>query len=380
MPINAGYEFENAKKKFEEAKTPEAKLLALQEMYVTVPKHKGTENIRSDISKKIALMKHDIERKSDTVAKRGAGDTMAVKKEGAAQVCLVGLPNAGKSTVLKQLTNAEVEVSPYPFSTLKPLVGIMWFSGARVQLVEVPALIEGSAEGKANGPQILSVIRTADAVVLVLDGDNAVSEFEVLQRELKKAGIFLNAHRPRISIKPSSSSKGISLSGKQFLKLPQERLVEFLKQSGIHNADVVLEEEIRDLAQVFEALDERIVYKKALALLNFKGNSPRPVDGIRFPAFSFSNSAELELLRSELFALTDRVLIFTKKPGQKPDMRDPLVLPKGSKVEDLAQHLHKDLAQSLKHARLFGPNARFEGQRVQKDYVLQNNDILEIQA
>jgi len=111
MPINAGYEFENAKRKYEEAQTPEAKLAALQEMYTTVPKHKGTENIRAELSKKIALMKREIEKQAEQKSKRGGGESLAVKKEGCAQIVLIGFPNSGKSTCLKNLTKLDGKIA-----------------------------------------------------------------------------------------------------------------------------------------------------------------------------------------------------------------------------------------------------------------------------
>ncbi len=379
MTVNASFEFERARIKYEQATSPEAKLAGLQEMYSTAPHHKGSENLRAEISKKIALMKREVEKQAEQKAKRGGGDNLAVKKEGCGQIVLIGMPNSGKSTVLKQLTNVEVEVSDYPFSTIKPEIGMIPFEGAKIQLVEVPALIEGSADGKANGPQLLSVIRTADAVIMMLDAENAKTEFETLQKELKEAGIFLNRHRPKIHIK-IGQTKGISIAGKQFLKIPLDTLIEFLKNNGMHNASVIIEEDLTHLNEVFEALNERLVYKKAFAMLNFKGKIPHPVDGIRFPQFAISTPTDLNRLKPEIFGLLDMVLVYTKRPGQKPDLNSPLVLKKGSTITDLAEQLHKDFAKNLKHAKLFGPNAKFEGQRIQQEYLLQNKDIIEIQA
>jgi small GTP-binding protein len=379
MAVNAGYEFENAKKKYEDAQTMEAKLAALQEMYTTVPKHKASENIRAELSKKIAQTKRDIEKQAEQKSKRGAGESLAVKKEGAGQVVLIGLPNSGKSTVLHALTGVDVEISDYPYTTIKPEIGMMAFEGTKIQLVEIPALMAGSADGKANGPQLLSLIRTADAVVVVLDGADAVNEFDTLQAELTKAGIFLNRSRPRIQVKPTNT-KNISIAGKQFLKIPFDEFVTFLKHNGYPHCDVVIEEDLTDLAQVFEALDERLMYKKSIALLNFKGTGIRPVDGIRFKTASFSDPTELQALKPDLFALLEKVKVYTKRPGQKPDLNSPLVLKKGATIVDLANDLHKDFAANLKHAKLFGPNAKFEGQRIPQDYALQDNDVVEIQA
>ncbi|MDO8624628.1 MAG: TGS domain-containing protein, partial [Candidatus Diapherotrites archaeon] len=135
-----------------------------------------------------------------------------------------------------------------------------------------------------------------------------------------------------------------------------------------------------DLKQVFEALDERLVYKKALCLVNFKGQTIRPVDGIKFKTVSFSDPNDVLAFKPDLFGLLDKIMVHTKRPGEKVDLNSPLVLKKGATIVDLANHLHKDFAQNLKHAKLFGPNAKFEGQRIPQEYALQNNDIIEIQA
>jgi ribosome-interacting GTPase 1 len=121
MPINAGFEFENAKKKYDKARTPLEKLLALQEMQSTAPGHKGAENLRREISRKIAILKRDMEKQKEQAKKAARGSSLAVRKEGAGQIVIIGLPNSGKSTLLKDLTNADVAIASYPFTTKKPL-------------------------------------------------------------------------------------------------------------------------------------------------------------------------------------------------------------------------------------------------------------------
>ncbi len=380
MPINANFEFERARMKYEQANSPKAKLEALYEMASTAPKHKGSERLRAEISRKIAKLKHEIEKAEEQAAKRGGGSSLAVKKEGAGQIVLMGFPNSGKSTVLKALTNADVEIADYPFTTTTPQVGMMNFAGARVQLVELPAIIEGSAEGKAQGTQLLSLARSADAIVFVLDCQQAETEFSVLVSECNKAGIRLNEHRPAIRIQ-QGEYKGISVSGKQFLKIKLQDFGAFLQTQGIHNAAIVLSEPIVSMQQVRDALDSKLVFKKGLILLNWKGkivqsfsfNAPK-----NFEAISFSNSNELVSFKKNLFLLLEKVLVYTKRPGEEPDLKDPLVLPKGSTVANLAQMVHKELVQKLQHARLYGENAKFKGQKVPLDYKLQNFDIIGI--
>ncbi len=353
MPANVTVEFVKAKEKYEKAASPREKLLALQEMKRTEPKHKGGEKLRAGISGKIAKLKKQIEKQKIQEKKRASAPGLSVRKEGGGQVVLVGLPNSGKSTLLNALTKVDVAIAPYPFTTKKPVVGMMNYNRALVQLVEVPALVEGSSKGKAQGTQILSIIRNADAVVLVVRNKR---EEKILLNELGRANILLNEKKPLIKVSPSEF-RGITVSGEKYLKIEKAELIDFLKSTGIYNASVVLNEET-DLKKIAQTLDERIVYKKALTI-----NSPWEDD--------------LEKLKKDVFNLLDKILIFTKKPGKNADKKEPLLLKKGATIEDVARLLHKDFARKLKYARVWG-SAKFPGQRVSRGYELKSWDIVEI--
>jgi ribosome-interacting GTPase 1 len=168
MPINADYEYNNALKKYDEAKTTEEKVAALELMRSTAPSHKGAEKLRIDISKRLTKMKEKLEQERQ---KRGGSKTMTVKKDGAAQVVLVGLPNSGKSTILKSITNADPLIAPYEFTTIEPEIGVMDYKGAQIQIVEVPALIKDSVKGKARGREKLGIIRNSDFIILTAIGN-----------------------------------------------------------------------------------------------------------------------------------------------------------------------------------------------------------------
>ena len=375
MPVNAGYEYGNAVRKFEEARTDMEKLAALQEMSQTVPKHKGTENLRKEISRKIAKLKNDMDKQKIQAKKSGKGSSINIKKEGIGQIVLIGLPNSGKSFVLKKLTNVDVEVSDYAFTTTKPVQGMLDFKGAKIQLVECPAIIEGSSEGKANGTQILSIIRNADGIIIVLNSSNAEKEFLTIRKELEKVDIKLNDAKPKIEITPSKFS-GISIDGKKFLKIPEEQLKGFLKSLGMFNVNVILRQNTT-LKEVAQVMDERIAYRKALIIVNNisekKSFTLKP-----FKVFEF-NEQNLQKITEELFALLDKVLVYTKKPGEEAVYDEPLVLDKGATVADVAKKLHKDFAQNLKYVRVWG-SSKFSGQRVSKNYQLHNGDLIEIYA
>ncbi len=253
MPTNVSIEYIKAKEKFEKAKTQAEKMIALQEMQRTVPKHKGTEKLRAELSKKVAQIRKQME-KERIQAKKASRASLHIRKEGCGQIVLVSLPNAGKSFLLKKLTNAEVEVKNYPFTTITPVQGMMNFNGALVQLVEVPALVEGSSEGKANGIQMLSIIRNADGIVLVVESFDALNQLKILLNELRKANILVNEKKPKIEIK-KSDFPGLSIAGEKYLRVSKEELREFLKGYGLGNANIVFKEET-DFKKVARVWDE----------------------------------------------------------------------------------------------------------------------------
>ena len=353
MPVNPGVEYVKAEEKYRNASTTQEKLLALSEMMKTVPKHKGTENLRREITRKIAKLRKDVEKEKAQASKAGRGPSINVKKSGAGQIVLVGMPNSGKSTLLKKLTGIKVEIASYPLTTQKPEVGTMNYNGALVQLVEIPALIEGSSEGKAQGTQLLSLIRNADAIVLVVNGKE---EEKILLNELRKADIIAGQKKPLIEIK-ASKFRGITITGKKYLKVKEQDVRDMLKQFGVFNVSVLLMEPttIEKIAQV---LNEKIVYKNSLTVERGKHYG-------------------IEELKEKIFLLLEKIIVFTKKPGHEADLKEPLVLKKGSTVEEVAKTVHKDFLENLRYVRVWG-SSKFPGQRVAREYGLKNKDIIEI--
>ena len=356
MPTNVSIEFEQAQTKYDQANSPEAKLTALMEMKSTAPQHKGAENLRSEINRKISMLKASIERTKSTQSKKGSSPNIYVKKDGIGQIVLVGPPNGGKSWLLNKLVGRKVaEEAAYPFSTINPEPGMMDYGGGHIQLVEVPALVEGASEGKAQGRELISMIRNADAAIIVGSKDDE----KIILSELEKGHIILNKEKPRIEVK-HSNFQGIQLSGKEYLKFPVEQLEGYLRSVGFTNSSVIITEPINSLAEVSQALDDRIMYKKALTV----------------DARTITEHALLDL-KDKIFLLLDVILVYTKKPGVEAEMNEPLALEKGATISDLAKSLHKDLAKKLKFAKVWG-STKFPGQRVGPDHVLHHKDVVEI--
>ncbi len=374
MTTNVSIEYANALAKYENAKTSAEKLAALEEMKSQAPSHKGAENLKNEVTKKIVKLKLEIEKEKTQAAKKGAGSSIAVKKDGAGQIVLVGMPNAGKSTLFNALTGLDTPVEDYEFTTMLPEVGMVEFKGAKIQLVDLPAIVEGSSEGKVNGKEILSVVRNADAIVFVVSAQHTASEYAILKKELEKTGIILNRKKPNISV-IASTFPGFSLTGKEHLKIPQEELVNYLKARGMHNVQVILREPTT-IETVEEVLDTTLEYKRSMIVV-MKSTQPAQVRREKdLIALTWENTPEQKKTTVDLlFEIMDKVYVYTKKSGQ-PAATVPLILPKGSTVLDVAAMVHKDIVESFKYAKLSG-SSKFEGQKVAKDYIVHDGDVIE---
>ncbi len=375
MPANVTNDFVHAQEKYENAKTLVEKLAALEGMKSLAPKHKGGENLRAEINRKISLIRNEMEKEKKQASKRGGGQTLAVKKEGAGQIVLVGLPSSGKTTFFNEMTGLHMPVGSYGFTTAKPDMGMVDFKGAKIQLVDLPPIVEGSAEGKVNGKEILAIIRNADAIALILDGRSAQSDYETVSNELKKAGILLNKKKPLARISPSSFP-GISITGKQHLKIPHAQLIHFLKNMGMFNVQVILGEPTT-LDTIAESLNEKLVYKKALVVYMKQKPDQKINAGENVPNLVWDElKNEKSNIADRLFEILDKVYVYTKKPGDPPAMHLPLIVNKNATVLDVATAVHKDIVQNLQYAKVWG-STKFDGQRVSKDYKVQNGDIVE---
>ena len=185
MPINATVEYSLAEREFQEAETIEEKLKALRKMLSTAPTHKGAEKLRAHIRKQIAKYKELIALEKRSKKRK----SISIKKEGAGQIVLVGLPNSGKSTLLSKLSGKSVEIADYEFTTKEPLQRMIPFENVKIQCIEIPAIYEGFYENK-NGRQLFGLIRNADLVVLVLRNKD---DLKIIKKECEKANIILDS-------------------------------------------------------------------------------------------------------------------------------------------------------------------------------------------
>jgi ribosome-interacting GTPase 1 len=382
MPANLPPEYFKAEEKYAYARTIEEKILATEELIRAAPKHKGAEKLLKTLKTRLAKLRQEL-RKQQT-RRIGGGPSFAVKKEGAAQVAILGLPNSGKSTLLQRLTAAQPEVAPYPFTTREPIPGMMQFEDVQVQLVEVPAIVEGSSLGRGLGAQPLSVARNADTIALIIDlSTDPIKQVETLTAELEAAGVKMNKPPPKIEISRRETG-GIEIRGAEFFDGDEAELKRILQEHRIHNASVDIKGPT-NAEDVEEALDESIVYRRSMIIAT-KVDAPKASNnftklkhayGKRFSIFLASpTEGTPDELKRQIFENLDVIRVYTKRPDEKPAER-PLMLRRGSTVADVARDVHKDFARNLKFARVWG-STRFPGQRVPRDYELRDKDVVEL--
>ena len=318
MPANLSPEFLAAEEDFKRAATSADKLKTLEEMLRTIPKHKGTEKMQADIKRRISRLRKESAKKKSVVVQR---PHWYVEREGAGQVVLCGPPNGGKSQLLANLTNVEPEVADYPFTTRTTLPGMMPVLDIQIQLVDTPPLAADLVE-----PWQLAMIQQADIALVVFDVNDPelLEQTEFILEQLSSRQIRLQGdQRPHVLVLGNKTDR------------PQ----------GQEN---------------FTAWEE--LYRERF----------RP------QAFSAQSEAHLEALRSQLFDTLGIVRVYTKAPGKKPEKNPtPYVLQKGCTVLDAAASVHKDLVSRFKFARIWG-KTKFDGQMVEREYQLEDGDLIEI--
>jgi small GTP-binding protein len=329
MPANLPPDYFEAEKRYRNSKSPEDKIQVLKEMLAIMPKHKGTDKLQADLKRRIARHKEEMEVRKTRGGRRRLGlDSM--EREGAAQVLLVGPPNAGKSSLIESVTNAMPEVADYPFTTRKPLPAMIPFEDIQIQLIDLPPVTPDYLEHWA-----VSLMRNSDSILLVVDvSADPLKDVEMIVETLEV--------------------KKVSLVGFEAPEVDEWSPIAYKKTLVVANKV--------DLDGGWTSFDN---LKKVLA------------DRFEVVPFSCYNDDLIPELSRKLFDFLNLIRVYTKVPGKKPDLAQPYVLEKGSTVLDLAEQVHRDFVGKLKFARVWG-SGKFEGQNVQKDYVMDDKDVVEL--
>lgn len=323
MPANLPPQYLEAEKKYRLAKDPEEKIEALRVMLAVMPRHKGTDKLHAGLRRKIARLSQEAEKKYATARRAG----FYIRKEGAGQVILVGPANVGKSQLLAAVTEASPGIASYPFTTQTPIPGMMKFENIQIQLVDTPPI--GHRDVRIL---LVNTLRGADLVAIVVDlGIEPVSQVETTLQSLAEA-----------RIEPGTDNAAKVASGNY-----QKKMLLIGNKNDLENSSGNWEK------------------------LNSQYNALFPVISV-----SAREGIGLEELKGAIFKALGIIRVHTKTPGSKIDLSEPVILKKGSTVQDAAESIHKDFRDKLKYTMVWG-SGKYDGQKVSREHVLCDGDIVE---
>ena len=324
MPANLPPQYHKAEEEFKNAKTFPEKIAALEAMMAIMPHHKGTDKLRADLNRKMSQLKE----RAEAGGKGRHTSVFSVERQGAAQVLLIGPANAGRSSILAALTAARPLIADYPYTTTQPEIGMMPYADIQIQIVDLPPM-----EGDVRKLPFYNLLRTADAMLLVADasGDPA-ADVKLIVEELAAGKVF----------SPLMKDRKLPIGG------VLTKMLIILNKCDAADAGLAAD-------TVREAIDGAI--------------------GV-IPVSAMHGTA-LEDLKEEIYRVVEIIRVYTKVPGSKPDLHAPFVLPAGSSVMYLARSIHRDFAEGLRFARIWG-SGKFDGQTVQRDHVLVEGDVIEL--
>jgi len=338
MPTNVTPEYKKAEQAYRQAREPRDRLDCLKELLRTIPKHKGTEHLQADIKTRIKQLTEELS--GPKKGGRRSGPSHVVRPDGAAQICLIGPPNAGKSSLHVRLTGSRSDIGPYPYTTHSPVAGMLPFKDIHFQLVDLPPV-----SGDFLEPWLVNALQPADGVLLVIDVNDpeCLEHVPVILKRLAEKNVFLRAAWPGLTVDRSRENEG---AGRLFhLDLPTVLI------ANKSDLDPDPEE--------VEILEELL--------------------GLRFPALTVSAETGdgLDELGAFLFRALGIVRVYTKSPGKPADTDKPFTVRRGDTVLDVAALVHRDIAEGLKFARMWGDDV-FDGQQVGPDHAVSDGDTLEL--
>ncbi len=357
----------------------EERIKELEKELSTTKYNKRTQHAIGLLKAKIARLREKAEAQHSS-GKKGEG--YSVKKSGDATAILIGLPSVGKSTLLNALTNKESEVGAYAFTTLTVVPGLLYYKDAKIQILDVPGIVEGAAQGRGRGKEVLSVMRSADLAIIMLDVFDAENALKILQKEVYDAGLRLNKSPPDIKITKTTKG-GIVIHSTVPLKLHKKTISDILREFKITNASVVIRSEI-NIDDLIDAIEGNKVYIPAITILNkadmVDNETLEKIKSRVKPdlCISASTGYNLDKLKDLIFTRLDLIRIYCKEPGKEPDLEEALIMRSGSTVADVCMKLHRDLYKNFKFARVWGKSAKFPGQKKMLGHVLKDRDIIEI--
>ncbi len=343
--------------------------------------NKATQHHIGLVKAKIARLKEKEIARSGTG--KSSGDGYSVKKSGDGTVVLLGFPSVGKSTLLNKITNANSEVGEYAFTTLDVIPGLMEYKFAKIQVLDVPGIVEGAASGRGRGREVLAVLRSADLVLVLVDVHHPKQHKAVL-KEVYDSGLRLNKKKPDVKIKKTSKG-GLSIGTTvKLTKITRKTIAAILKEYRIMNADVVIRTDI-DEDEMIDVIEGNKRYVPGLTVITkadmvHEDDLKKAVDMVSPDIIISAHSGMgIDELKDKIFDSLGFMRIYCKEVNKKADMDVPLIMKKPATIRDVCLKLHKDFITNFRFAKVWGKSAKFDGQIFHKPmHKLKDGDIVEL--
>lgn len=342
------------------------------------PYNKATSHHIGRLKAKLARYRDEIQKR---ISSKSGGEGYSIKKSGHATIVMVGFPSVGKSTLLNALTGANAAVAAYEFTTLDVIPGTLEYRGARIQFLDVPGLIRGASVGRGRGREVISVIRNADMVLIIVDVFQP-HQYDVLLKELYDAGIRINTAPPNVVVHRDIKD-GIRVNSTVDIDLDKKTIQSVLSEYKIHNANVIIRQNIT-VDELIDVITENRRYIKAVTVLNKIDLADPQVLAecrARFPgavAISADEDTNLTELKERIYADLGFMRIYLKPQGQPPDMDEPMIMKSGARIVDVCATIHRDFVRKFRYAQVWGESAKHAGQHVGLSHALYDEDVVSV--
>lgn len=326
MPTNLPQDYYKVEERYKAAETIEEQIELLEEMISTIPKHKGTDHLRADLRRRLSKLKDRGQQQKKSG--KAAISPYIIDKEGGGQIALIGYSNVGKSTLVAELTNADPEVSPNPFTTWQPTPGMMMIDNVQVQVIDTPPMDREFIE-----PEFFVMLRRVDMILLMVD-----LEADALEQMDQAIDMLIENRVVPLHLKDQYEEIG-------------NRYVPLLVLGNKYD-DETADENYHIFCELADE-DTPCLPVSALTKRN------------------------IDQMKQYIFDTLGIMRIYSKSPMKEPDLTAPFVIEKGATVEEFALKLHRDFYDNFKSAKVWG-SSDFDGQQVSREYVLHDEDIVEL--
>ncbi|KAG4306408.1 hypothetical protein PORY_000396 [Pneumocystis oryctolagi] len=357
------------------------KIKEIEDEMARTQKNKATAKHLGLLKARLAKLKRELISPSNTSGGPALG--FDVSRTGIASIGFIGFPSAGKSTLMSKLTGTYSEAAAYEFTTLTTVPGILKYKGAKIQILDLPGIIQGAKDGKGRGRQVIAVARTCSLIYIILDILKPLTDKKIIEDELEGFGIRLNKKPPLITFKKKEKG-GITISNTVPLtNMDCDEVKAILSEYRISNADITFRCDAT-VDELIDVLEGNRVYIPAIYALN-------KIDQISIEELnlvykiphavpiSAQHGWNFDELLEKMWDHLDLIRVYTKPKGLPPDYSDPIVLKKGAcSIEDFCNAIHKSIFKQFKYAYVWGNSVKHNHQRVGATHILMDEDVCTI--